>query len=71
MPETTPCVIRDKLAEYGAEVRVHGKVNQLAVLSRSYSYSYNFTQSKNILELGTQEALPIYVLPSSKDDVMQ
>ena len=27
-----------------------------------------FTQSKDTFELGTQDALPINVLPSSKDD---
>ena len=33
VPETAPQIIRDKLAEYGAEVRVHGKVNQLPTLA--------------------------------------
>ena len=32
VPETAPQIIRDKLTEYGAEVRVHGKVSHLPTL---------------------------------------
>ena len=35
VPETAPQIIRDKLTEYGAEVRVHGKVGQLPLCCMS------------------------------------